>query len=240
MKVVTVLAALTFSTGALAGGVGYIADYDYQVTDVARLGLSKERLFSRLERGMLDLKKSICANRAHLWAYDLFRFHNVNPGKIFIFFGRSMWVNEPEGWMYHVAPYIVDGDEEFVMEASYDDVTRPLTVNEWIENETDGRFKANECIDITAADTDLTEYFYNRYNLPEVRDPGRKSARCYIRRVPGYYVYPTGIALHELKRDEKGNEVEYNPKAFSIEDVLHACVDATQGKKSQCKRYLGY
>ncbi|HXH32567.1 MAG TPA: protein-glutamine glutaminase family protein [Bacteriovoracaceae bacterium] len=238
MKTVFLLALLPVSVGISHAQSGYIKDYKFQVTDVASKNVSKELIFSRMERSMLDLKNSICSNRAHLWAYDMFRNYNIIPGKIFIFFGRSVWKDESQGWMYHVAPYIVENGQEFVMEASYPEVDRPLTVNEWIENETDGRVKSQECIDISAKDTDLTEFFYERYNLPEVREEGRRGARCYIRKVPGFYWYPAGIALHELKKNAKGDEVEYSPTAFEPEEVMEACVEAASGKKSKCKQHL--
>lgn len=226
---------------------GYIADFDYQLTDISTKGLKKETLFDQMERSMLDLENSICANRAHLWGYDLFKQGKLNTGKIFIFFGASIWnKNDKHGYMYHVAPYIVENGNEYVMEASYPDVTKPLTVDEWIENETYNRVKGSDCLEITAADTDLTAYFYERHTLPEKRANGKPGARCYIRKVPGHYWFPTSIALHDLKKNEEGKPVEYDPKAFDVEDVLEACVEAASSKvgrffgggKAKCKKHL--
>lgn len=242
------LLAGVFSSSLLASpGPGHLKDFDYQLTDFAQAGINKELVFSRLERKMIDLEKSICANRAHLWAYDIFRTTGAKTGKIFIFFGKSIWQGDKKGWMYHVAPYIIENGSEYVMEASYSDIEKPLTVEEWAENETYGRVKGNECLEITAADTDLTEYFYERRTLPEQREGNLPGARCYIKKVPGYYWFPASIAAHELGRDGKGKKVEFNPTSFDKEEVLSACVEAASSKlgrlfgggKDKCKKHLG-
>lgn len=219
-------------------GNGFIKDFDYRLTDLASKELKKEDLFQNMQRKMLDLEHSICANRAHLWAWDFQRFYGIKTGKIFIFFGKSIWAGQPKGYMYHVAPYIVENGQEFVMEASYNDLTRPLTIKEWIENETEGRAKAEECVEIDAKDTDLTEYFYYRYTLPERRENNLPDGRCYIRKVPGHYWYPMSIAFHDLKKDADGNEIEYAPTEFEIYDVLSACAEAA-GSERRCRKYLG-
>lgn len=244
MKTLISSILLCFAFGASAQG--YIKDFNYQLTDIASKGLKKESLFENMEREMLDLENSICANRAHLWAYDFSRQAGIKTGKIFIFFGSSIWKKEDKhGYMYHVAPYIIENGHEYVMEASYGDLTRPLTVDEWIENETYNRVKGSDCLEINATDTDLTEYFYQRHTLPEKR-LGKPGARCYIRKVPGHYWFPTSIALHDLKKDEAGKKVDYNPQGFDPDDVFDACVEAASSKvgrvfgggKSKCKKHL--
>jgi hypothetical protein len=242
------LLGIAFISASALGQSGFITDFNYQVTDIARQGLKKEQLFARMERKIIDLEKSICANRAHLWAYDLHRFWGLNTGKIFIFFSSSVWQNDKKGWMYHVAPYIVENGVEYVMEASYNDVKQPLTVFDWVENESDGKLAGDECLEITAADVDLTKYFYERFNLPEQRNNGKPGARCYIRKVPGHYWFPTSIALHDLKKDAKGRAVDFNPQGFDRDDVLEACTEAASSKlsrffgsgKEKCKKHLKF
>ena len=231
---------------APAYSAGYIKDFDYQLTDISSLGLNKETLFDRMERSMLNLEKSICANRAHLWGWDLSRGGQVNTGKIFIFFGKSIWDKDSHGYMYHVAPYILENGSEFVMEATYNDIKKPLTVHEWIENETYNRVKGSDCVEISAEDTDLTAYFYDRKTLPEKRGAGKISAPCYIRKVPGHYWFPASIAFHDLKKNALGMKVDYNPKAFDKDDVYQACIEAVAPKmgrflgngQAKCKAYL--
>lgn len=225
---------------------GYISDFDYQLTDIAQKGLKKEVLFSRMERGILNLEDAICANKAHVWGYDFSRFYGINTGKIFVFFGSSLWKEDKKGWMYHVAPYIIENGEEWVMDANYGDVIKPLNIDDWVANETYNRVRGSECEEIFAQDTDLTNYFYERFNLPENRGPGKKSARCYIRKVPGYYWFPTSIAYHDLKKDEDGDKIDYNPKGFDFDDVMSACEEAVSsklgrffgGNKGKCKKYF--
>lgn len=243
----TFISCILLCSAFSASAADYLKDFDYKLTDIATKGLKKETLFENMERGMLDLENSICANRAHLWGYDLFKQGRINTGKIFIFFGSSIWRKEDKhGYMYHVAPYIIENGNEYVMEASYGDVKKPLTVDEWIENETYNRVKGSDCLEITAEDTDLTEYFYERHTLPEKRSSGKQGARCYIRKVPGHYWFPTSIALHDLKKDEDGKKVEYNPQSFDVDDVLEACIEAASSKigrffgggKAKCKKHL--
>jgi hypothetical protein len=243
----SLLALSLVSLSAFANKPGYIPDFNYQVSDLATMGLSRQTLFQKMERKMLDLEKSICANRAHIWAYDLSKY-NIQTGKIFLFFGSSIWTNDKHGYMYHVAPYIVDNGVEYMMEASYGDLTEPLQIKEWVENETYGRVTAGDCIELTAEDTDMTEYFYERKNLPEnVRPSGKPAARCYYRKVPGYYWFPTSIAYHDLKKDANGRKVEFNPKEFDKDDVVEACVEAASsklgrflgGSRPKCKAHVG-
>jgi hypothetical protein len=237
---------LIVTTAAFSQTAGYIADYNYQVSDISEKGLKKEVLFARMERSMMDLEKAICANKAHVWAYDFYRFYGINTGKIFVFFGSSIWTEDKKGWMYHVAPYIVENGKEWVMEASYSDVLKPLDVNAWVANETYGRVDGSECVELSVADTDLTHYFYERFNLPENRGPGKQGARCYLKKVPGYYWFPTSIAMHELKKDEDGDSIDFNPTSFDIDDVIKACDEAVSSKfgrifggaKAKCKKYL--
>jgi hypothetical protein len=244
----TFIASVLLSSLTPAFSAGYLKDFDYQLTDIAFKGLRKESLFARTETSFMDLEKSICANRAHVWGYDLARFNKINTGKIFFFFGASIWnKNDKHGYMYHVAPYIIENGAEYVMETSYpSELKAPVTVDEWMENETYNRIKATDCLEITASDTDLTEYFYARQNLPEKRGAGKQGARCYFRKVPGHYWFPTSIAIHDLKKDEEGNKVEFDPKGFDLDDVLEACVETASGKigrffgggKAKCKAHL--
>jgi len=243
MKAFLALALLSFQV--FASDSGLIKDFNYQLTDIAQRNLSKEELFSSMLRNGVDLEHAICANKAHVWGFDFENRYQIKTGKIFMFFGASIWENASQGWMYHVAPYIVENGQEWVMEASYpSEVSEPLSVNAWLENETDGRIKASQCREIFAADTDLTQYFYERYNLPETRN-GKPGAVCYFRKVPGHYWYPTSIAYHDLKKDEDGNEIDYDPKSFDTDDVYSACVEIMTSKigrffgggKGHCKRY---
>lgn len=244
----TLIVTVLLCSAAPVLSAGYLKDFDYQLTDIATKGLSKETLFARTQTSFMDLEKSICANRAHVWGYDLTRWNKINTGKIFFFFGASIWnEDDKHGYMYHVAPYIIENGTEYVMESSYpSELNGPLTVDDWMENETYNRIKASDCLEITAADTDLTEYFYARINLPEKRTSGKPGARCYFRKVPGHYWFPTSIALHDLKKDEDGNKVEFDPKAFDVDDVFEACVETASGKigrffgggRAKCKAHL--
>lgn len=62
MKSLTALSLISIS--AFANIPGYIPDFNYQVSDLATIGLSRQTLFEKMERKMLDLENSICANLA--------------------------------------------------------------------------------------------------------------------------------------------------------------------------------
>jgi hypothetical protein len=64
--------------------------------------------------------------------------------------------------------------------------------------------------------------------------------------VPGYYWFPASIAYHELKKDDEGNKVEFNPTKFDVNEVFEACVEAASSKvgrvlgggRAFCKKHL--
>ena len=49
-----------------------------------------------------------------------------------------------------------------------------------------------------------------------------------------------------MKKDEDGKKVEFEPKAFDLDDVLEACIETASGKigrffgggKAKCKTHL--
>lgn len=242
---------LVFSWGASASlpRGAYLPYYQYTVSDVAQMGLTSQRLFQELMRTSMDLKNSVCSNRAHFWGYDLYRKYKIQPGRIFVFFISDIWANDKQGWMYHAGTYVMENGEVKVLEGSYpDEVFKPLTITEWIDTEMEGREDPKKCIEITEADTDLTEYFFARNNLPAVRSNGKPGAPCYYRMVPGYLPYPASVAEVELKRDARGNPSDYSPKGFDLDEVFAACEDSFSGGKFMkraaarqfCKSYLRF
>ena len=68
-------------------------------------------------------KSSQCFNRAHGWAYDLYRTRGISSNKVFIFFSRQYIKKYKYDWWFHVAPYVlvnVNGQAvEHVLDRSY-------------------------------------------------------------------------------------------------------------------------
>lgn len=73
--------------------------------------------------------RSQCYNRAHGWAYDMWRTRGVVSGKMFIFFSAKYIRQYKYDWWFHVAPYVyvdVDGEKvEYILDREYMRVPRP-------------------------------------------------------------------------------------------------------------------
>ncbi len=83
---------------------GYLKDYDYTVSDVSFS--TAQNLYNSLDKSSMK-GNSICANRAHVWAYSMFRDANVYTGKLFIFFTNQTPSADEKTWWYHVTPYVM-------------------------------------------------------------------------------------------------------------------------------------
>lgn len=210
-----------------------IEGYNFKVTDIAAKGITAQRLFNEQSTGWMDLEHSVCANRAHVWSYDIYRKYRVNTGTIFIFFGAKVWEGQKHKYWYHAGTYVVENGVEKVIEGSYpSEVSKPLTVVEWMDNEMEGRVNASKCVEIKKdADRDLTELFYFHSFLPNYRANGKPAYDCYFRKVPGYIPYPETTAELELGVDEDGQKIDYELKNFDKAILWNACVDAYVGKK---------
>ena len=136
-----------------------------------------------------------------------------------------------------------------MLEKSYPgEIAKPVSIVEWMDNEMEGKAPAKDCLELTKADSDMTEYFYHRKNLPRYRENGKKSAPCYFRKVPGYVPYPATTAMLDFKQDEDGKPLDFQMNGYDLDDVYVACVDAASGGKlikraharEFCTSFLGY
>ena len=212
-----------------------IPGYNYSVTDIKAKGLTAQDLFNSLSRNWMDLEHSVCANRAHVWSYDLHRKYGINTGTIFVFFGKKVWKGQRHKYWYHAGTYVVEDGQEWVLEGSYPDrFTTPLTVVEWMNQEMEGangKVDASRCVEIKKdEDRDLTERFYVHAFLPSERPKGKEAYHCYFRKVPGYLPYPETVAELELGVDEDGNKVDNQLAGYDRMTLWNACVDAYAGR----------
>lgn len=214
---------------------GYIASYQYTVTDVASRGFTAQRLFNSLPTSWMDLEHSVCSKRAQVWAYELKRKFNLNAGVIFVFFGEKVWRGHKKKYWYHAAPYVVENGVEKVLEASYpQDFKAPLSVVEWMAQEMeDSRspIDAARCVELDKDDTDMTEYFLFQGFLPNKRLGGKPAYDCYYRKVPAYLAYPSLVGEIELGRDVDGNPTQIQLNDYDRDILLDACIDSFAGKK---------
>lgn len=209
-----------------------IEGYDYSVTDIKAKGLTAQGIYNSMSTNWMDLEHSVCSNRAHVWGFDLKRKYGINPGTIFIFFGEKVWEGQKHKYWYHAGTYVVEDGKELVLEQSYpSELSKPLSVVEWMDNEMEGRVDASKCIEIKKdVDQDLTAQFYFKGFLPNKRTNGKPAFDCYFRKVPGYVAYPETTAELEFGKDEFGKPIDYTLSAFDKDTVYGACVDAYAGR----------
>lgn len=78
---------------------------------------------------------SECTDRAHIWAYEEFKFSGTKSRKVFVFFSPSYINSVRFKWWFHVAPLYNVNDQgkikELVMDYRYAD--RPLTIKGWTD-----------------------------------------------------------------------------------------------------------
>jgi len=212
-----------------------IPGYGYAVTDISSKGLTAQTLFNSLSRNWMDLEHSVCANRAHVWSYDLHKKFGINTGTIFIFFGKKVWKGQRHKYWYHAGTYVVEDGQELVLEGSYPrEITKPLTLVEWMDQEMENapvKVQGSRCVEIKKdEDRDLTEQFYYHAFLPNERPRGKEAYDCYYRKVPGYLPYPETVAEQELGVDEDGNKVDDLITGYDRSTLWNACVDAYAGR----------
>lgn len=236
-----VLLSFFAAFSALAADV-QIKDYNWSMTDIASKGLTKETLFSKMDRDFIKLGKSICSNRALLWANDFKRDYNLDSGKVFLFFTTKK--EEPslrKEWWYHVAPVINENGNIVVMDAGFPGfIKTPLTVGQWLEK---FAYTAN-CKEISASDTDLVEYIYNQAVFPKQTAYGYNT--CYYKIVPHTLWTPEVVAKNLLGKDSQGRPVRVERHEINKDELMQACLEATTGKigwalgngKKKCEEYV--
>lgn len=126
---------------------------------------------------------SQCYNRAHGWAYDLWRTHRINSQKLFLFFTRKYIRAYRYHWWFHVTPttYVQTegGVQERILDRSF---TRgPLAVRTWTNI-----FMRND-----AECRVVTRYSSYRNN--------QQAEWCYLIRASMYYRTPNDLDLLERR-----------------------------------------
>src|SRR5690606_35712136 len=110
-----------------------LKDFSWSVTDISRKNLSKETLFSRLDRNFINLKSSICSNRALMWAHDMKKNYNLDTAKVFLFYTKKEGQFRLKTWWYHVAPVINESGKLWVLDGGFPGmIDRPLSIQEWL------------------------------------------------------------------------------------------------------------
>lgn len=200
-------------------------DPNFGVTDVGSMARAHQ-LWSSLNRDTRS--KSICANRAMVWAYDMYRNQGIQTGKVYVFFTGNHPSSDDKTWVYHVAPYVLVNGQEVVLDAGFGDIQRPYTMEEWLY-----RFGRGNCKVLDKLEKAWGSMYYN--DLQE---------DCYARKVPMYYYMPMDVYDGDFNRDTDGDGITTRNN-FPMGEVLLACKQALNGpilpnrKLKYCKEYFG-
>lgn len=240
-----VLSTILTSTHA-AEQPGYLKDFNYQVTQLKNVGQAQalENILSKETRS-----RSICANRAHIWANDLARFKNAKVGKVFIHFTALGKADENGDWAYHVAPYVIVNGQEMVLDPAFDVFGgKPVKLENW----TNYFGKSKNCVVLDPVNNPrhleleknnlAGDWMTPLEYMGGVRQYPSTEGICYIRKVPMYYHFPADVYGADLLHNGKTEYSTFEKTSFSDEDVLAACQQAMTVKfklDHSCYDYLG-
>lgn len=132
--------------------------------------------FKRLTLNMRS--RSQCYQRAHAWAYEMWKESGAYTQKTFMFFTRKFIREYNYGWWFHVTPHILVNGTEFTLDRTFTD--GPLTMQVWTSE-----FMPK---DVTCP---VVEKYSDYKNNQE-------SQLCYHIKVPMYYYQP--LQVEELEK----------------------------------------
>lgn len=143
--------------------------------------------FGSMSRTYRD--KSQCFNRAHAWAYDMWRLRGVSTSKVFIFFTRQYIRKFRFEWWFHVAPYTLvnlnGASVEHVLDRRY--TKGPIDMRAWTNV-----FMKNDAFCPEVA-------LYSQYRK------NQSQQWCYLIKANMYYRSPRDLELLETQgRQELG------------------------------------
>ncbi len=140
-------------------------------------------------------RRSQCYNRAHVWAYELDRYHSLKTRKIFIFFTRKYIRQYNYDWWFHVAPLtsVAGQTEDVVFDREFSN--KPQLQTDW-----------------------KNDYMKNKANCPEVQFfthyyENQEKEHCYLIKTSMYYWQPFEIENLETGGPEKKNWVSSEVEA---------------------------
>jgi hypothetical protein len=238
-KILLIAAMIVLSNLTHAQDQGF-KSFQGSMSDISLQSITKEELFKHMDRSTIKLGQSICSNRALMWLADLKRDHNIDGGKIFLFYTNKTGSTGLKTWWYHVSPMIVEKGQEWVMDGGFSSIKTPLRPTEWI-NQFIG---SPVCREITTNDHDLIDLMFRGHTFPE-NYRGEKND-CYFIKAPAGYWTPSSVAMHLLGVDGKGSPVNFIRNSINKNEVYSACREAVTGPvggvfgagKKKCEKYL--
>ena len=220
-----------------------LKDFNWIMSDVARSGLQKEVLFSRMDRDFINTGSSICSNRALMWAHDFKENYNLNTAKVFLYYTKKKGEVSLKTWWYHVAPVINESGSLWVMDAGFSGfINKPLTVQEWLKKFAD----STNCKEMNSSENELIELIFRGQTFPHRTSYGYYD--CYYKVVPHTIWTPDIMAMNILGQDSEGTPVRVDRHEINREELYKACLEATTSKigyalgknKKECKAYSGF
>jgi hypothetical protein len=214
--------------------------FEGAMEDISLKGITKEEIFEKMDRSKVKLGNSICSNRAMMWLADFKLDHDIEGGKIFLFYTNKTGNTGRTTWWYHVSPMISEKGAEWVMDAGFSAIKTPLKPKVWIHQ----FIGSSQCHEITANDTDLIDMMFRGHTFPT--NYRGKDVDCYFIKAPAGYWTPSSVAMNLLGVDGQGRPVNFERKEMNMSEVYTACKEAVTGPiggmlgrgKKKCEKYL--
>lgn len=238
-----ILITLLFAVSVAQAADVQLNDYQWSVTDVLSKGLNKESLFTSMDRKFIKTNSSVCSNRAHMWANNFEKQHDLDTAKIFLFYTKKKGGASLRTWWYHVAPVINEGGNLFVMDAGfYGWIKGPMTKEEWLKQFTN----STNCKEIQSHETDLVQMINSSRVFPSETRYGNFD--CYYKITPHTIWTPEFVAKSLLGKDSEGKPVHVDISQINKAQLYQACIEATASALGRvtgasapaCREYVGY
>jgi hypothetical protein len=218
-----------------------LTDYSMALADIAESGISKEKLFSEMDSDFIKVGSSICSNRAQMWIYEMKKKHQIDAGKLFLFYTSKTGKVGRKTWWYHVTPIVNENSKIWALDAGFTgNIDSPLSKEKWMES----FIGTSNCKEIKSGESELIEWMFRGRVFPETTEYGTYD--CYYKITPASYWTPNQVAMNLLGQDSAGTPVRFERAAISESDTYLACIEATTSKiggflglgKKKCKKYL--
>lgn len=174
-------------------------------TDDKTTVLSSESSARSIFRGMNRsyYRNTECSDRAHVWAYEEWKKHNLVSRKVFLFFTNTYIRAYRYKWWFHVAPYTLVNSNGYTVERVLDRLflRTPYSMKNW----TDVFIRSKRECPVST----YRHYRNNRYG----------NEHCYLVKSSMYYRLPLHVRRLEDYGDVKtrfsSGEVNFSYRAFS-------------------------
>lgn len=168
----------------------------HEETTVLSSEAEAKRIFNGMNRTYY--RRTECTDRAHVWAYEEWKKHNLHSRKVFLFFTNTYIRRYNYHWWFHVSPYTLVGDQERVLDRRF--TRTPYSMKNW---------------------TDV--FIYSRRSCPATtyrhyRQNKNGPEHCFIVKTSMYYRLPLHVRAMEdrgvVKTSFRRGEVNFSYRAF--------------------------